>query len=58
MSPGNCNKENFEGSEAWEEFAKNYDQKVLSLTKFEVRRKQILGQISPGRVLNLGVWTD
>lgn len=38
----------------WDKFAKNYEEKVLSLTKAPQRRKQILVEIKNGKILNLG----
>lgn len=41
-------------SKLWEKFAKDYEDKVFSLTSIPQRRKQILESIKPGKILNLG----
>lgn len=38
----------------WGKFAKDYEKKVISLTKVPRRRKQILKEIKRGKILNLG----
>ncbi len=38
----------------WDKLAKDYEKKVLSLTKIPERRKQILTEMKKGKVLNLG----
>ncbi|MFH1584920.1 MAG: class I SAM-dependent methyltransferase [Patescibacteria group bacterium] len=41
-------------NKTWDKFAKDYEKKVLSLTKVSRRRKQILAEIKKGKILNLG----
>ncbi|MFC1612507.1 class I SAM-dependent methyltransferase [Patescibacteria group bacterium] len=41
-------------SHEWNEYAEGYDNKIFSLTKSPKRRKDILGAIQPGLILNLG----
>ncbi len=41
-------------NKVWDKFAKDYEDKVLSLTKVLQRRKQILATVKKGKILNLG----
>lgn len=38
----------------WDKFAKDYEERVVSLTKIPQRRKQIMVEIKKGKILNLG----
>ena len=40
--------------EKWDNFSEDYDDKVYSITKFPIRRKQIIDNLDPGKILNIG----